>query len=89
MFNSRKVNSKINHLQERSSRIVYNDDTNSFEDLLKIDNFFKNEHENIQSLVRELFKVEKGIPNPILCDIFPLRSHTDFSVSFVNVTQFC
>ena len=41
MFHSRKVNSKINHLQERSLRIVCNDYRTSFEDLLKKDNSFK------------------------------------------------
>ena len=49
MFHSRKVNSKINHLQERSLRIVYNDYITSFEDLLKKNNF-KIHHKNIQSL---------------------------------------
>ena len=74
MFHSRKVNSKINHLQERSLRIVYNDYKTSFEDLLKKDNSFKIHHKNIQSLALELFKVKKGIANPFLCDTFPLRS---------------
>ena len=74
MFHSRKVNSKINHLQERSLRIVYNDYITSFEDLLKIDNSFEIHHKNIRSLAIELFKVKKGIAKPILCDIFPLRS---------------
>ena len=94
-FHSRKVNSKINHLQERSLRIVYNDYITAFEDLLKKDNSFKIHHKNIQSLAIELFKVEKVIANPILCDIFPLRStdynlrsQTDFSVSSVNTTHF-
>ena len=32
MFHSRKVNGKINHLQERSLKIVYNDYITSFED---------------------------------------------------------
>ena len=41
MFHSRKVNSKINNLQEESLRIVYNDYITSFEDLLKKDNSFK------------------------------------------------
>ena len=61
MFHSRKVNSKINHLQERSLRIVYNDYITSFEDLLKKDNFFKIHHKNIQSLAIELFKVNFGL----------------------------
>ena len=34
MFRRRKVNSKINYLQERSLRIVYNDYITLFEDLL-------------------------------------------------------
>ena len=95
MFHSRQVNSKINHLQERSLRIAYNDYINSFEDLLKKGNSFKNHHKNIQSLTIELFNVEKVIANPILCDIFSLRSidynlisQTDFSVSSVNTTHF-
>ena len=95
MFHSKKVNSKINNLQEQSLRIVYNDYITSFEDLLKKDNSFKIHDKNIQSLAIELFKLEKGIANPILCDIFllrstdyNLRSQTDFSVSSVNTTHF-
>ena len=95
MFHSRKVNSKINHSQERSLRIVYNCYITSFEDLLKKDNSFKIHWKNTQSLAIELFKVKKGIANPILWDIFPLRSidynlrsQTDFSVSSFNTTHF-
>ena len=95
MFHKRKVNSKINHLQERSLRIVYIGYITSLADLLRKGNSFKVHHKNIQSLAIELFKVEKGIADPILCDIFPLRSidynlrsQTDFSVSSVNNNHF-
>ena len=95
MFYSRKVNSKINHLQEPYLRIAYNVYITSFEDLLKKDNSFKIYHKNIKSLAIELFKVKGGIVNPILCYIFPLRStdynlssQIDFSVSSVNTTHF-
>ena len=74
MLYSRKVNSKINHLQEQSLGIVYNDYITLFEDLLNKDNSFKLHNKNIQSLATELFKVKKGIVQPFLCDIFPLRS---------------
>ena len=92
---SKKINSKLNHLQEPSLRIFYNDYISSFQDLLKKDNSFKIHHKNVQSFAIEHFKVEKGIANPILYDIFPLRpmdynlrSQTDFSVSSVNITHF-
>ena len=95
MFHNRQINSKINYLQERYLRNVYNDYITSFADLLKKDNSFKTHHGNIQSPAIELFKVEKGSPNPILREIFPLRSidhnlmsQIDFSVSSVNTTHF-
>ena len=74
IFHSREVNSKINHLQERSLRIVYNCYITSFEDLLKKNKNFNVHHQHIQSLAIELFKFEKGITRPILCGIFSLRS---------------
>ena len=95
MFDSNKVNSKINNLQERSLRIVYNDYIALFKDLLKKDKSFKIHYKNIKSLAIELFKVKQRIANPILCDIFPLRSldynlrsQIHFSLSSVNTTHF-
>ena len=74
MSHSSKFNSKINKLQKRSLKIVYNSYITLFEDLPKKDNSFKNPLKKIQSLARGLFKVETGIANSILYDIFPLRS---------------
>ena len=74
VFHIRNVNSKINNLQERSLKIVYDDYVTSFEDLLKKSNSFNIHHRNIRLLARTFFKLKKAIANPILCDIFPLIS---------------
>ena len=50
MFCLRSSNTRINHLQERALRIVYNDNRSTFEDLLKKDNFVSIHHKNIRLL---------------------------------------
>ena len=70
MFHSRGVNNKINHLHERSLRIVYKDNISSFEDLLKKDRSFTIHQRNIQSLAIELFKVKGNLSKNIMYDTF-------------------
>ena len=69
-------NNKINHLYERSLRIVYKDNISSFEDLLKRDKSFTIHQRNIQSLAIELFKVKGNLSNNIMYDIFQTRNIT-------------
>ena len=66
MFHSRGVNNKINHLNERSLRIVYKDNISSFEDLLKRNKSFTIHQRNIQSLAAELFKVKGNLSSNIM-----------------------
>ena len=95
MFYSRKPSSKINHIHERSLRIVYKDNISSFEKLLKKENSFCIHHRNIQSLAIELFKVKNNLCNRIMGDIFEtrnldynLRSQIDFIRTRVNTSSF-
>ena len=73
MFHGREINRKINHIHERSIRIVYREYNSSFKNLLKKDNSLCIHHRNIQSLAVELFKVKEHLSNAILSDIFPTR----------------
>ena len=70
MFHGRGVNNKINHLHERSLRIVFKDNNSSFVDLLKKDNSFT----NIQSLAIKLFKVKENLLLTIMNDILQTRT---------------
>ena len=95
MFHGREINRKINHIHERSIRIVYRDYNSSFKDLLKKDNSVCIHHRNIQSLAIELFKLKENLSNTIMRDIFPtrvlnynLRSQTIFFGKTINTTKF-
>ena len=94
MFYSRKANSKINHIHERSLRIVYKHNIYSFQELLTKDKSFCIHHRNIQSLAIKLFKVKNNLSNRIMCDIFKtrnfdysLRSQIDFIRARVNISS--
>ena len=57
MFHSRKLNNKIKRTHEKCLRIVYNDNTPSYEELLEIDNSISGHHRNMQILATELYKI--------------------------------
>ena len=95
MFHSRRVNNKINHLHERSFRVVYKDNCSSYVDLLVKDKSFTIHQRNIQSLAIELFKVKRNLSNVIMSNIFlkksltyNLRSQADFVRDCVNTRRY-
>ena len=54
MYHSRIPNKKINKLHERALRLVYKDNTLSFNELLSMDNSFTIHHRNVQKLAIEM-----------------------------------
>ena len=70
MFHSRKLNTKINNLHYRALRMVYRDETSSFNELLAKDGAVTIHHRNLQFLAIEMYKPFKGMSTAFLSDIF-------------------
>ena len=80
MFHSRKLNNKINKLHERCLRIVYNNNTSSYEDILEIDNSVSIHTRNLQSLAIELYKIVNGFSPDIMKDVFPFNTNSSYNI---------
>ena len=80
MFHSRNLNNKINKLHERCLRIVYKNNTSSYEDLLEIDNSVSIHTRNLQSLATELHKIVNGFSPDIMKDVFPFNTNASYNI---------
>ena len=81
MFHSRKLNNKFNKLHERCLRIVYNNNTSTYEELLEADNSVSVHFRNLQVLTIELYKVVNGFSPDIMNDVFPLNASCFYNTS--------
>ena len=73
---SRYMNNKINKLQERALRMVYNDQTSTFESLLEKDKSITVHHRNIHVLATEMYKAKNNLSPPIIRELFPVNSES-------------
>ena len=78
MFHSRLMNNRINKIHERSLRIVFNDNTSTFRELLLKDNSVTIHERNIQNLAIELYKVLNGFSPEIMSTIFPVKENIKY-----------
>ena len=74
MFHSRGINNQINQIHERALRIIYNNKSSSFQDLLDKDNSVTTHHRNIRTPAIETFKVLHGLSPPLLNEVFLERN---------------
>ena len=79
MFHSRKLNNKINKLHERCLRIVYNNNTSTYEELLETDNSVSVHFQNVQALTIELYMVVNRFSPDIMKDVFPLNENSFYN----------
>ena len=82
MFHSRNLNNKINRLHERCLRVIYNDKTSSFEQLLENDNSVSIHHRNIQTLAIEMYKVTNGLSPEIISEIFQITEQSRYNLRY-------
>ena len=76
MFHSRKLNNKINKLHERCLRIVYNNNTSTYDELLETGNSVSVRFRNVQALAIKLYRVVNGFSPDIMKDVFPLNENS-------------
>ena len=85
MLCSRILNKKINKLQERALRILYNDDILTFEQLLEKDNSITVHDRNIKLLAKEMYKVNHDIfPNSL--GLFVTKGNSSYDLR--NISTF-
>ena len=77
MFCSKKMDKKINHIHERALRLVHNNYTSSFSELLEIDKSLSIHHRNIHALAREMYNVKNNLCPPFMNEIISYSEITD------------
>ena len=66
-------------MHERCLRIVYNNNTSTYEELLETDNSVSVHFRNVQALAIELYKVVNGFSPDIMKDVFPLNENSCYN----------
>ena len=73
MFSSQRSNNLNNRIHERSLRVVYDDTSSTFQELLQCNKSVTIHHKNIQTLTTEVFNVVNNICPPIMTTFFDFR----------------
>ena len=95
MFCSRRLNNRMNRIQERALRIVYYDKSSSYEELLEKDSSVSIHCRNLQVLATEIYKSKNNISPSVMQEIFTviepkynLRRNTIFQQRKVRTQKY-
>ena len=85
MFCSNTMNNKINHIHERALRLVYQDYSSTFEELLTKDKSLCFHHRNILQVAIVMYEVKHDLSPPFMKDIFSVTTReTRSGTSFIR-----
>ena len=91
MFCNRRTDYRIDKLYEQAPRLVYDDYKTSFSDLLAKGGSHTVHDANIQTLLREMYKIKHNLPESCVKHLFSavnnnynLHSQSDFIVPGIN-----
>ena len=70
MFCSRRSNPLVNNVHERALRIVYDDHNSSYSEILMTKNEPSTHQQNINLLMKEIYKFENDLYPPLIDDMF-------------------
>ena len=87
MWHSRTLNNRINRIQERALRIVYNDYKLNFKELLERDHSFAVHERNMQHLTIEAYNVKNGLSPVIRNDVFQFGKNSVYELRSGNHLQ--
>ena len=74
MFHSRKLNNRINRIHDRALRLIYQDNSLSFAELLEKDISVTIHQRNLQVLATEIFKLKNGLSPEITKELFEMQN---------------
>ena len=76
MCHRRNINNQINKLYECTLRLVYNNKSSSFRELLERDKSVTIHERIIQLLLTVIFKVKSGVGSKIMTESFKFKDHS-------------
>ena len=74
MFHSRELNNRITRIHERALRLVYQDNSLSFAELLEKNNSVTIHQRNLQVPATEIFKLKNRLAPEIMKEVFEIQN---------------